>query len=142
MNVSPAGLDLIKHAEGCRLTAYRDGVGVLTVGYGHTGHDVAEYTVLTQDEADQLLLADIGKFEACVNGLFDRELTQGQFDALVSFAFNLGCATLRDSTLRRNLNEGDAAGAAAEFKRWNHAGGQVVAGLTTRRAAEAAMFSA
>lgn len=141
MNISEAGLQLIQSHEGCRLKAYRDSVGVLTIGYGHTGADVDEDTTWTQQEADAALLADVGRFEACVNSLFVPVLTQGQFDALVSFSFNLGCKALRDSTLRRKLSEGDIEGAAAEFARWNKAGGHVLAGLTSRRADEAALFA-
>lgn len=140
MKLSEAGFELIKRFEGCKLTSYHDLVGVLTIGYGHTGRDVHEGQTITQAQADDLLWRDVRAAENCVNAEVKVDLTQSEFDALVSFTFNLGCGRLRSSTLLRKLNDSDFDGAAAEFKRWDRAGGQVVAGLTRRREAEAEMF--
>lgn len=132
---------LIESFEGCRLEPYQDSVGVWTIGYGHTGDDCyAGCDPISQQQADQLLSADLGDFETAVGGLCPTT-TQQQFDALVSFAYNLGEGSLRGSTLRRLHNAGDYDGAAGQFGRWNHAGGQVLAGLTRRRAAEAAVYA-
>jgi len=139
MNISEAGLDFIKEHEGCRLEAYQDSVGVWTVGVGHTGPLVVKGLVITQDEADDLLRHDVAVAVKCVTGLVTVPLTQEEFDALCSFTFNLGCTALRNSTLLRKLNAGED-GIAAEFLKWDHAGGKQVAGLTKRRADEAALF--
>jgi lysozyme len=139
MNVSDAGLALIREHEGCQLEAYQDSVGVWTIGYGHT-RGVKRGDTCTQEQADAWLVEDVGSAENCVNNAVTVEMTQGEFDALVSFTFNLGCAALRNSTLLRKLNADDRDGAAAEFHKWNHAGGVALAGLTARRAAEAEMF--
>ena len=144
MKISDAGIALIKSFEGLRLEAYPDpatGGDPWTIGYGHTG-EVRPGMVITEAEAEQLLRQDIVQFEMCVNRLLQVTVTQGQFDALVSFAFNLGCANLRKSTLMRKLNAGDAEGAAAEFLVWNRAAGRVMAGLTRRREAERDLFNA
>lgn len=139
MNASERGIELIKAHEGLRLEAYRDSVGVLTIGYGHT-HGVLEGQAITEQEADAMLREDLKAAENCVEHLVCVPLTQGEFDALCSFAFNLGCSALRNSTLLKKLNDSDYDGAAAEFSRWNHAGGKVLDGLTKRRSAEAERF--
>lgn len=144
MKISDAGIALIKSFEGLRLEAYPDpatGGDPWTIGYGHTG-EVTPGMVITESEAEELLRQDIVQFEMCVNGALQVPVTQGQFDALVSFAFNLGCGNLRRSTLLRKLNAGDVTGAAAEFAVWNRAAGRVMAGLTRRREAERELFSA
>lgn len=144
MNISDAGLALIREHEGLRLESYPDpatGADPWTVGYGHTGPDVSPGLTITADRADEFLRADVAKCEHCIGSLVTVPLDQGQFDALCSFVFNLGCNTLRNSTLLRLLNQGDYSGAQAQFSRWDHAGGKVLAGLTKRRAAEAEMFA-
>ena len=141
MNIGEAGIALIKEFEGRRLAVYCDPIGILTVGYGHTGPDLEEGSIITEVEADAYLREDVAHAEKCVNRLTNGiQITQGQFDALVSFVFNLGCDALRRSTLLVNLLDGDDASAAKEFVRWNRAGGKVLAGLTRRREAEAALF--
>ncbi len=139
MNVSETGLDLIRQFEGLRLTAYDDSVAVHTIGYGHT-LGVCAGDTCTQEQADKWLKEDAHHAENCVNHCVSVDLTQGEFDALVSFVFNLGCGALTGSTLLRKLNDGDYDGAAIEFRKWNHAGGQVLAGLTERRTAEVELF--
>lgn len=139
-SVSVDGVNLIKSFEGLYLKAYRDVVNVLTIGYGHTGADVAEGQEITEAEAVAILRADLARFEAGVRQLVTVPLTQGQFDALVSFSFNCGLGNLRSSTMLKLVNASDFAGAAGQFERWNKAGGKVFPGLTRRRAAECAMF--
>jgi lysozyme len=126
--------------EGLRLEAYQDVVGVWTIGFGHTGAEVKRGLVITPDAAKSLLLSDAETAEKCVNNCVSGIITQGQFDALCSFVFNLGCTALRNSTLLRKLNSGDDVGAAEEFSKWNHAGGHIVAGLTKRRLEEKELF--
>ena len=134
------GIDLTKASEGCRLTAYQDSVGVWTIGIGHTGPDVYDGMTITEDDAAIILLRDISSAEEAVKRLVTVPLTQGQFDALVDFTFNLGQGNLASSTLLRKLNAGDALGASLEFDRWNKAGGKVLAGLTIRRDSEEKVF--
>jgi lysozyme len=140
MRYSKTGLSLTEKFEGCRLSAYQDQVGVWTIGYGHT-RNVHKGDTCTQEQAEQWLLADIALAEDDVNThVLLPELTQGEFDALVDFAFNLGCDALNKSTLLRLLNHNDKAHAALEFEKWDHAGGKVVAGLLRRRLEEKQMF--
>jgi lysozyme len=139
LRTSDAGIALIKQFEGVRLDAYVCPAGVLTIGYGHTGDDVYEGQVINHDEADALLRADLAKFERCV-GVAVNDVTQQQFDACVSLAFNIGCAAFGKSTLARKIAQGDVSGAADEFLRWNRGGGKVLPGLTRRREAERALF--
>lgn len=108
---------------------------------GHTGPDVRKGLTITREQSQTLLSADLARFEGAVNRLGGK-MTQGQFDALVSFAFNLGIGALAKSTLLKKHQAGDYAGAAKEFARWNKAGGKVLAGLVKRRAAEAALYQA
>lgn len=141
MNISEAGIDLIKSYEGCRLVAYRDSVGVWTIGYGHV-FGVYESQQISEEEADRLLHVDLEMVEKCLANCVKVDITQNQHDALASFVFNLGCGSLRNSMLLTKLNDMDDEGAAQQFLRWNHAKGQVLAGLTRRREAEAELFSA
>lgn len=137
---SKPGLDLIRRSEGCRLEAYRCPAGVLTIGYGHTGTDVREGQRVSAEEADRLLRDDLSHIERRIQQLVSAPLTQGQFDALVSFAFNVGVGALERSTLLRRLNAEDYRGAAVEFGRWTQAGGRELPGLVHRRREERAMF--
>ncbi len=141
LNFDRNGIDLVELSEGLRLTAYRDAVGVLTIGYGHTGNEVQLGQTISQSEAEQLLMHDLYLAEKDVKAMVKVPIGQHQYDALVDFTFNLGGLALQSSTLLRMLNSGDYAGADAEFKKWNHAGGKVLSGLTRRRAAEAALFA-
>ena len=138
---SSTGLALTKQFEGCELKAYQDQVGVWTIGYGHTGTDVKKGLTITEEQASILLAADVAWAVTCVNKSVKVAINQNQFDALVDFVFNLGCANLGQSTLLRLLNEGQYSDAAKEFLRWNRAGGKVVAGLTRRRQAEMDLFN-
>jgi lysozyme len=138
--LSDTALRLIQDCEGCVLRPYRDTVGVWTDGYGNTYGVVPGGPPIGQAKADADLMRNLAGAEADVARLVKVALTQGQFDALVSFTFNLGAGALGGSTLLRRLNAGDAAGAAAEFGKWVHAGGEVLPGLVTRRAKERALF--
>jgi len=140
MNYGAKGLALTKSFEGCRLTAYRDSTGILTIGWGHTGPDVYEGLVWTQDQADAALLEDLAVVIACVNHVVKVTITQNQFDAMVDFCYNAGRGNFTSSTLLRLVNAGDIDGAAAQFALWVHAGTLVLDGLVRRRAAEAALF--
>ena len=144
MQTSDKGISLIKQFEGCKLTAYQDSVGVWTIGYGWTqpvdGKPIRAGMTINQETAERLLKTGLVSYESDVSRLVKVGLTQGQFDALVSFTYNLGARSLSTSTLLRKLNAGDYAGAADEFLRWNKAGGKVLNGLTRRREAERALF--
>ncbi|GCP61500.1 muraminidase [Escherichia coli] len=144
MQTSDKGIALIKQFEGCKLTAYQDSVGVWTIGYGWTkpvdGKPIRAGMTIKQETAERLLKTGLVSYENDVSRLVKVDLTQGQFDALVSFTYNLGARSLSTSTLLRKLNGGDYAGAADEFLRWNKAGGKVLNGLTRRREAERALF--
>lgn len=144
MRTNAAGIALIKGFETLQLEAYPDpgtGGAPWTIGYGHTGPEVQPGQVITEAEADALLRADLGAAEQAVADALDgAPVTDDQFAALVSLAFNIGGAALASSTLLRKLQAGDVDGAAEEFERWNHAGGRVLAGLTSRRRAERALF--
>ena len=138
---SNEGLSMTEQFEGLRLTAYQDQTGTWTIGYGHTGPDVHSGLTITQEHAQALLAQDVSSSSACVNNAVTVPLSQNQFDALVDFVFNLGCAAFTGSTLLRELNAGNFTGAAAQFPLWDHAGGVVVAGLLRRRQAEQALFT-
>lgn len=139
MEISKKGIDLIKEFEGCRLEAYQDAVGVWTIGYGHT-HAVKAGDIITGEQADSFLREDAQVAEITVDGAVKVPLNQNQFDALVSFTFNLGVKNFVGSTLLEKLNEGDNQGAADEFLKWHNAGGKMLPGLLRRRAAERELF--
>lgn len=138
--VSEAGVRLVQEFEGCRLDAYRCPAGIPTIGYGATGPDIRMGMVWTQEQADERLAEDLARFAAGVERLVQVDLTDNQFAAIVSFAFNVGLGALRDSTLLRKLNAGDYAGAADQLPRWSKGGGRVLPGLVRRRAAERELF--
>ena len=140
MEISQEGLALIKKFEGCELKAYRCAANVLTIGYGST-KGVKEGDSITQEDADKLLMHEIKEYEGYVNDLVEVDLEQNQFDALVSWVFNLGPAKLKSSTLLKVLNAKDYEGVPAQIKRWNKAGGKVLQGLVRRREAEALLFT-
>ena len=139
MHISEHGLDLIRKFEGLKLDAYRCPAGVWTIGYGHTGAYVREGLSIDRAQAEAYLRGDVQRFERGVADLAG-SCMQGQFDALVSFAFNLGLDALRRSALLKLHQIGQHKLAAAEFARWVHAGGRRLPGLVKRRAAEAARY--
>lgn len=142
MKINNKGLELIKSFEGCKLQAYYDVVGILTIGYGHTGQDVIKDLVIDQSQADTLLAKDLIKFEQGVSKVLTVSVNENQFSAMVAFAYNVGLSAFKGSTLLKKVNAKDFAGAAKEFLRWNKAGGKVINGLTRRREAEKQLFEA
>lgn len=140
MKMGSAGLALLKGFEKCSLAAYLDSGGVWTQGWGHTGPDVDQCRLWTQDEADDHLAQDLRGPEATVNGYVTAPINQNQFDALVDFAYNVGTHALQGSTLLKYLNLQKYQLADSEFLKWNHDNGQIKLGLTRRRQAERALF--
>lgn len=138
--VNDAGVALVREFEGCRLDAYRCPAGMPTIGYGATGPDIRMGMVWTQEQADARLVEDLARFADGVERLVEVDLSDNQFAAIVSFAFNVGLGALRDSTLLRKLNAGDYLGAADQLPRWARAGGRIMPGLSRRRLAERALF--
>ncbi len=133
------GRNLIMKFEGCELRAYLCPAQVWTIGYGTT-EGVRPGQTITQAQAELLLARDLKRFEDAVNELVKVPISQNQFDALVSFAYNCGVAALAGSTLLRKVNERRFTEAAAQFQRWNKGGGKVLTGLVRRRDAEAKLF--
>jgi len=145
MKINEKGIALIKKFEGCKLKAYKCSAGVPTIGYGATfyedGAKVKMTDVITQQRADELLTYHIGLFSAKVKPLIKTELNDNQFSALVSFAYNVGTGALNSSTLLKKVNANPKdVSIAAEFAKWNKAGGKVLKGLDSRRAAESALY--
>lgn len=144
MKVSQNGVDLIKRFEGLSLEAYQDIAGIWTIGYGHTGADVKPNMRISEHDAENLLKQDLKPREDAVERLVRAPLNQNEFDALVSFVYNVGANAFKNSTARKRLNKGDKLGAADALTWWNKAtvGGVLreVTGLTRRRAAERALF--
>ena len=139
MKISQEGLSLIKKFEGCELEAYRCAANVLTIGYGST-KGVKEGDSITQEEADQLLLHEMDEYEGYVKDSVTVDLDQNQFDALVSWVFNLGPSNLKASSMLKVLNNKEFEEVPSQIKRWNKAGGKVLQGLIRRREAEALLF--
>jgi lysozyme len=134
------GIALTEQFEGCSLTAYPDVKGVWTIGYGHTG-GVQPGQTCTQEQADEWLQIDIQTAVRAVQTLVKVPLTQDEFNALCDFVFNIGSGNFAASTMLAKLNLGDYAGAAAQFQRWDLAGGNVIQGLLNRRIAEENEFN-
>lgn len=144
MRTSQSGINMIKSHEGLRLRAYQCPAGVWTIGYGST-YAVTQGLEISEADAEGRLRRDLRTAERAADRLVQVDLSQGQFDALVSFTFNLGAGALESSTLLRKLNAGDYEGAQAEFPRWRNARVNGVLtplpGLVRRRADEAALFA-
>lgn len=145
MNISDNGINLIKQFEGLRLTAYKAHFSEkwYTIGYGHFGPDVQKGDTCNELYAENLLKNDLKIFEKRINkGLEEDHITvnQNEYDALISFAYNVGSENLLSSTLWRKLKQGDYEGAANQFLRWNKCGGQILPGLVNRRDKERALF--
>lgn len=144
MNISEAGLKLIKQFEGLRLKSYRCPAGVWTIGYGHTSTtgvpEVREGMRISGQEAETILKRDLAQFEGAVTSMVKIRLSENQFDTLVSFAFNCGIAALRRSTLLKRVNAGAFDAVPAELLKWTRADGQELPGLVRRRRAEAALW--
>jgi lysozyme len=147
--LSAQGAEFIGHFEGFRGQLYNDAVGHCTIGYGHlvhhgncNGSEPAEFKKgLSQAEAVTLLERDAQIAADAVHRSVRVHLNQAQFDALVSFTFNLGVCAFEGSTLLKDLNAGNYAAVPGQLRQWTHAGGKVLPGLVTRRNAEAELFS-
>jgi lysozyme len=139
MKLNKAGIDLIKSFESCRLKAYDDGGGVWTIGWGHT-KGVKPGETITQEVADLTFRFEIAEFEFDVRCLVVPKLTENQFSALVSFAYNCGIGALKRSSLLSKVNAKDFTGAAEEFLKWVNVKGKPSKGLLRRRKAERELF--
>lgn len=147
MHMSQGGLDnLLKKFEGCKLKAYRCPAGILTIGYGHTSAagapEVKEGMTITQQQAEDILKADLVKYEQPVAAMVKVDLEQNQFDALVDFAYNAGVGALKTSTLLKKVNAGDFDAVPDELMKWTKGGGKVLPGLVRRRQAESVWWNA
>jgi GH24 family phage-related lysozyme (muramidase) len=144
MRTSQKGIDLIQKFEGLFLKSYRCPAGVLTIGYGHTTAEgypaVNENMTITVSEANDILRRDLGKEEATVSDLVKVPLNQNQFDALVSFVFNVGRTNFANSTLLKKLNAGQYDAVPTELMKWTRGGGKQLPGLVRRRQAEGALW--
>lgn len=142
--VGAAGTGLIKQSEGVRYRTYLDDAGIPTICYGHTGPEVRLGQTATKEECDTLFKKDLLRHSAAVSKCLNAPLTSYQYDAVVSFAFNVGPTAFCRSTMARKINAGDLEGAAAEFPKWNKVriNGKLVvsAGLSARRDRERALF--
>lgn len=137
--IGEEGVELIKGFEGLKLEAYVCPGRKWSIGYGHT-NGVKKGDKITKEVAEDLLREDLEKFEEYVNRAVKVELNQNQFDALVSWTYNLGPGNLANSTMLKKLNTGDYESVASEMQRWNKSGGKVLAGLVRRRESEAQLF--
>ncbi|TCM66467.1 lysozyme [Acinetobacter calcoaceticus] len=144
MYTSALGIDLIANFEGLRLNAYDDGTGVWTIGYGTTrypnGDRVKKGDRCTEAQAKRYMQHDLQSFEQTVNTAIQIDLTQNQFDALVSLTYNIGSGAFRQSTLVKKLNAGEIKAAADQFDVWIYAAAQPMQGLINRRSKEKALF--
>ena len=156
MKVSDKAIEVIKHHEGVRQKPYRCPAKLWTIGVGHVMYPEQgklklenrdefslkdqDNRVWTKEEIDAILKSDLERFERGVGQYITAPLTQGMFDALVSFSFNVGLGTLQRSTLRQKVNRGDKEGAAEEFLKYCMAGGKILKGLQNRRIDERALF--
>lgn len=139
MPISNNGIALVQQSESCSLVAYKDPIGIWTIGFGHI-KDVKQGDTCTYSQAIEWLKQDTEEAESYVNDLVKVSLNQNELDALIDFVFNLGPTNFKNSTLLRLINEGNKLAAAQQFERWNKAGGKVLSGLTKRRLAEKALF--
>jgi len=139
MNISNEGLSLIKKFEGCELEAYKCPAGVWTIGYGHT-KNVREGMTISKEQADNMLLNELDEYCEYVEKAIKVNLEQCQFDALVSWTYNLGSTNLHESTMLKVLNEKDYEEVPNQLKRWNKVSGVINDGLIRRREAEALLF--
>ena len=139
MKTSAEGLSLIKKFEGCELEAYQCSAGVWTIGYGHT-KGVEAGDEISKEQAEEMLVEELHEYESYVNDFVTAPLSQNQYDAMVSWVYNLGPANLKASTMLKVLNAGEYEEVPAQMKRWNKAGGKVLEGLIRRREAESLLF--
>jgi lysozyme len=143
MKLSTAGMELLKQAEGFRNRVYKDVAGIPTIGYGHRLLHLESFPDgIDEEQASELLMADVRDAEQAVERMVKVPLAQGQFDALVDFLFNLGAGRFATSTLLKVLNAGRYSDAVEQLLLWDRAGGQQIAALKARREAEAKLWTA
>lgn len=142
MKISKDGINLIKHFEGLRLTAYKavSSERFYTIGYGHYGKDVKKDEKITKEQAQKILENDLQRFVNAVNNSIKVNINQNQFDSLVSLCYNIGTYAFKTSTLVKLINENKFGDASKEFMKWVHSGGKVLQGLVRRRKLEMKMF--
>jgi len=144
MKTSSQGRAAITQREGNKLTAYKDGGGVWTIGVGHTtaagSPTVTAGLRITAEQSDEILSRDLAKFEKVVEDAITAPMKQNEFDAFISLAFNIGGSAFAKSTVARKFNAGDKIGTANAFLLWNKDNGKVIKGLVTRREAERKQF--
>lgn len=142
MRISAMGLELIREMEGLRLSPYRVGSGRLTAGYGHELADEEKRISwpIDKQKAERWLQDDVMIAEKCLEETIEAPLQQHEWDALVSFVYNIGSGAFRKSTIRKRINAGDWKGAANQFERWIYANHEVLPGLIMRREVERMMF--
>lgn len=132
--------DFLKAEEGLRLTSYKDVGGIWTIGYGHTGPEVRSGMIINEVQATHYLMKDVEWAENAVNSMKFPNITQNQFDALVSLTYNIGAKAFKNSTVAKRLSEGDVANAAEAISWWNKVNGKVIKGLVSRRERERKLF--
>lgn len=137
--INKAGLELLKKFEGCKLTAYQDGGGIWTIGYGHTGPDVFPNGHITQERAEELLQEDLEKFYH-LDDYLSEQVNENQYSALICLTYNIGLRAVKLSKVLKCVNEG--INPTKEWMQWNHINGKVVDGLTRRRKAELELYNA
>ena len=138
--ITQDGLDFIQDVEGCKLFAYLDTGGVWTIGVGHTGPEVVKGLTCSMEQALQWLKEDSEEAQEAIRQSVEGLLTQNQFNALVSFVFNVGINAFKKSTMLKLINKGDFDGAAKEFTKWNKDNGKEILGLSKRRILEQSVF--
>ena len=138
--ITQDGLDFIQDVEGCKLFAYLDTGGVWTIGVGHTGPEVVKGLTCSMEQALQWLKEDSEEAQEAIRQSVEGLLTQNQFNALVSFVFNVGVNAFKKSTMLKLINNGDFDGAAKEFPKWNKDNGKEILGLSKRRILEQSVF--
>lgn len=142
MKLNQAGIDIIKHYEGCKLESYPDLTGRWTIGWGTTGPDIVYGLTWTQEDCDKILRADLDHLEIRLSKIITNSaVNDNQFSACCSFAYNLGVGRFMNSTLLKLINHNALPEASQEFPKWDRGGGEVVQGLLNRRLAEQKLFN-
>lgn len=139
--LNEAGLNIIKHFEGCRLNCYLDSGGLATIGWGSTGPGIKLGLIWTQQQADDALNIRLNQLVKMLDGILAVNLTENQFSSLISFAYNEGIGNLERSTMFQYIQAGQFYPAAQEFTKWTRVNGVVTKGLVTRRQAEQTLFN-
>lgn len=145
MKLNESGIDLVKDCEGLSLKAYPDpatGKSPWTIGYGHTGREVTPGLVWTKEHCEDILILDLGKVSTQLQTYITTDLNDNQFNAIISFTYNVGIRNFATSTLLKLINEGNLAQASLEFPKWDYAAGKEMQGILNRRLKEQKLFNA